>query len=129
MFSPRISSVETGLETAPCGRNCDSNKITEIQKQFILRMVRARLQEFFNLHAFEMGLLDGWQNGGWFPIDQVDLVVTGSSDEEARLEGSYQRLLTNFLKMEEKVAFSFKMSVSTEADAEAVYFLFSYPKK
>ena len=129
MFSPQINSIETASEPARCTRNCCSNKITETHKNFMLAMVQARLQEFFNLHGFEMGLLSGWQSEDWFPIDEVDFVVTGSSDEEARLDGSYQRLLTHFLKMEEKVAWSFKMRVSTEANADVVYFVFSYPPK
>ena len=132
IFSPQISSVETGPEPSSlrpdlCGRNHGLDKITETQKTFILRMVKARLQEFFNLHGFEMGMLSGWQNGEWFSINQVDFVVAGSSDDEAQLEGSYQKILTKFLKIEEKVAFSFKMSVSTEADADVIYFVFSYP--
>lgn len=132
IFSPQISSVETGPEPpslgpAVCGRNHGLDKITETQKKFILRMVKARSQEFFNLHGFEMGLLSGWQSGEWFSIDQVDFVVAGSSDDEAQLEGSYQKIVTKVLKIEENVAFSFKMSVSTEADADVIYFVFSYP--
>ena len=109
------------------------NMINETQKQFILKKIREKSENFFDLFGFEMGLLEDWtlddRRKGWFPIDQVDFVVSGLSDDRGRLEGSYQQLLIHFLKMDEKPAFSFKMRVSTEADAQAVYFLFSYPKK
>ena len=90
---------------------------------------KKRSQEFFELNGFEMSLLNSWQDSGWFPIDQVDLIVTGLSDVEAKLEGSYQKLLTQFLEVEKKLAFSFKMRVGQEADSDAIYFVLSYPQK
>ena len=76
-----------------------------------------------------MSLLNSWQDSGWFPIDQVDLIVTGLSDVEAKLEGSYQKLLTKFVEVEKRVAFSFKMSVGQRANSDAVYFVLSVPQK
>ena len=136
MFGPKIHELETFAEPVECGtttrsgRNC-SLKITETHKNFILLQVRAKLQEFCNLHGFQMSLLNDWQNmiGNWFPIDQARFVVTGLSDEEANSQGSYQQLLTHSLKMDEHVAFCFKLRVSREVDAEFIYFVFSYPQK
>lgn len=132
VFSQQIKDIETAPYLpgfVECSENCGLNMITETQKNFILAMVRARSNEFFELNGFEMSLLNSWQDSGWFSVDQVDFVVTGLSDVEAKLEGSYQKLLTQFLEVEKKLAFSFKMSVGQEADSDAIYFVFSYPGK
>ena len=96
----------------------------ETQKRLILRAISTKKQEFFNLHGFEVGLLERWFNGCWFDVGSSRLIVTNLDDRNGQQEGSHQKLVTDLIKFENKVAFTFRIRVDRYPSEHAckVYF-------